>query len=190
MTVKLLGISGSLRAGSFNTALLRVAAQQAAAQGITLDVVTLQGIPLYDGDAETASGVPAAAEALKARVMASDGVILATPEYNSGVPAVLKNAIDWLSRPYTDIPKVFGGRPFAVAGATPSPGGTLMAQTAWLPTLRHLGTHVFTSGRLIIGKAHELVDADGNFVDDATVKAIGSFVNGFSLFATALRKKA
>jgi NAD(P)H-dependent FMN reductase len=112
----ILGISGSLRAGSYNTALLR-AAQALAAPGVTLEAVTLHGIPLYDGDVERRDGLPAAVLQLKQRIIASDGVLLVTPEYNSGIPGVFKNAIDWLSRPAADIPRVFGDRPFALAGA-------------------------------------------------------------------------
>ena len=129
--VKLLGISGSLRKGSFNTALLR-AAQRVAGPDIASEIATLDGVPLYNADDETATGIPPAVQALKARVMAADGVLVATPEYNSGVPGVLKNGIDWLSRPHTDISRVFAGRPFAVFGATPSGYGTALSQNAWL----------------------------------------------------------
>ena len=90
---RILGISGSLRKGSFNTALLR-AAQQVAGEGIELEAATLHGIPLYDGDAEAANGIPEAVSALKERIADSDGVLLVTPEYNNGVPGVFKNAID------------------------------------------------------------------------------------------------
>jgi len=81
----ILGISGSLRAGSFNTSLLR-AAQSLAGPGVQFDAATLHGIPLYDGDAEQRDGLPAAVIELKARVVASDGVLLCTPEYNNGIP--------------------------------------------------------------------------------------------------------
>lgn len=84
--VRILGISGSLRAGSFNTALLRVA-QELAVPGIELELATLHGIPLYDGDLEQREGLPQAVVALKERVLASDGLLLATPEYNNGIPA-------------------------------------------------------------------------------------------------------
>lgn len=84
--ITILGISGSLRAQSFNTALLR-AAQVAVAGRVQLDIATLHGIPLYDGDEEQAHGVPEAVLALRARALAADGVLLATPEYNNGIPA-------------------------------------------------------------------------------------------------------
>ena len=184
--MKLLGISGSLRKGSFNTALLR-AAQRSATGGVTFDVATLHGIPLYDGDLEAASGVPAAVEALKAKVIAADGVIIATPEYNSGIPGVLKNAFDWMSRPYTDIGKVFGGRPFALIGATPSGFGTLLAQTAWLPVLKHVGVDTWNGGRITVAKAHELLDANGEIQDAATLQQVAGFVQGFAHFVAGNR---
>src|SRR4051812_36451819 len=100
-----LGLSGSLRAASYNTALLRTAAGLMP-EGATLDIATPHGIPLYDGDAEAREGIPEAVQALKARLLAADALLLATPEYNNGVPGVLKNAIDWLSRPSSDIGRV------------------------------------------------------------------------------------
>lgn len=119
----LLGISGSLRKGSFNTALLRAAVDLMPA-GSTLELATLHEIPLYNGDLETREGIPDAVQTLKQRIKACDGVLLATPEYNNGIPGVLKNAIDWLSRPADGIPEVFGGRAFAVIGASPGGFGT------------------------------------------------------------------
>src|SRR3954469_19503988 len=112
-----LGLSGSLRAGSYNTALLRTAAGLMPA-GATLEIVTPHGIPLYDGDAEAREGIPAAVQALKGRLVAADALLLAPPEYNNGIPGVLKNVIDWLSRPASDIGRVFGNRPVAVVGAS------------------------------------------------------------------------
>lgn len=135
--MKILGISGSLRAGSFNTALLR-AAQAEVGDGVSLDVATLHGIPLYDGDLEQREGIPDAVAALKQRIVDSDAVLLSTPEYNNSIPGVFKNAIDWLSRPSDDIGRVFGDRPFAVIGASPGGFGTILAQNAWLPVLRTL----------------------------------------------------
>ena len=102
---KILGISGSLRAGSFNTRLLASAAK-AIPDGSSLEIGSIRGIPLYDGDLESASGLPESVQKLKAQVVACDGLLLVTPEYNNGIPGVFKNAIDWLSRPSSDIPKV------------------------------------------------------------------------------------
>ena len=178
----ILGISGSLRAGSFNTALLR-AAQSLAGPGVQFDAATLHGIPLYDGDAEQRDGLPAAVIELKARVVASDGVLLCTPEYNNGIPGVFKNAIDWLSRPSEDIPRVFGDRPFAVIGASPGGFGTVLAQSAWLPVLRTLRVRYWSGGRLLLSRAHQLMDANGELADAAARKQLEGFVQDFARFA-------
>lgn len=179
--VKILGISGSLRSRSFNTALLR-AAQQTTGEDIQLDAATLHGVPLYDGDVEQRDGLPAAVSELKERVVASDGVLLCTPEYNNGIPGVFKNAIDWLSRPSDDIPRVFGDRPFAVIGASPGGFGTILAQNAWLPVLRTLKVRYWSGGRLQVSRAHTLMNAEGELSDEATRKLIGDFVQGFARF--------
>jgi chromate reductase len=176
---RLLGISGSLRKGSYNTALLR-AARERLPEGTTLDVVTLHGIPLYDGDVEAASGVPDAVNALKQQVVASDGVLLATPEYNNGIPGVLKNAIDWLSRPPDDIARVFHGRPFALLGASPGGFGTILAQNAWLPVLRTLRAAFWSEGRLMVSRAGKAFDAQGRLQDEAALDQLTRFIEGFT----------
>lgn len=182
----LLGISGSLRAQSFNTTLLR-AAQSLAPPGVTLEAATLHGIPLYDGDVEQRDGIPTAVAELKERIVASDGVLLVTPEYNNGVPGVFKNAIDWLSRPAADIPRVFGNRPFALIGASPGGFGTILAQNGWLPVLRTLGTRYWSGGRLMVSRAHQAFDENGAIRDEALRKQLGDFVRGFAQFAGASR---
>ena len=181
---RLLGITGSLRAGSFNTALLR-AAQQVAGDGIALEMATLHGIPLYDGDAEARAGEPAAVAALKRQILASDGVLLVTPEYNNGIPGVFKNAIDWLSRtsPVGNIPSVFGGRPFALIGASPGGFGTILSQNHWLPVLKTLGVQLWAGNRLMVSRAGSVFDADGNLVDDKVREQLAGFVQGFAAFA-------
>ena len=184
--VQLLGISGSLRAGSFNTALLR-AARQVAGDGIELDVATLHGIPLYDADLEARDGLPAAVSALKDRLVASDGVLLVTPEYNNGIPGVFKNAIDWLSRPADDIPRVFGGRPFALAGASPGGFGTILSQAHWLPVLKTLGVDLWAGGRLLASRSGSLFDADGMLVDEKLRAQLAGFVQGFAGYVAGKR---
>ncbi len=179
--VRILGISGSLRERSFNTALLR-AAQELAGDDVQFEVATLHGIPLYDGDVEQRDGLPAAVVELKERIAAADGVLLGTPEYNNGIPGVFKNAIDWLSRPSGDIARVFGDRPFAVVGASPGGFGTVLAQAAWLPVLRTLKVRYWSGGRLQVSRANTLMDADGELVDEATRKQLGEFVQGFARF--------
>lgn len=176
---KIIGISGSLRAGSYNTALLR-AGQAEAGDGVSLEVVTLHGIPLYDADLEAREGVPEAVEMLKNRIASSDGLLLATPEYNNGIPGVFKNAIDWLSRPPSDISKVFAGRTVALIGATPGGFGTILAQNHWLPVLRTLNLRHWTGGRLMVARAHGLFDDNGELTDEDTRERLREFLRGFA----------
>jgi NAD(P)H-dependent FMN reductase len=181
---KILGISGSLRAGSFNTRLLASAAK-AIPDGSSLEIGSIRGIPLYDGDLESASGLPESVQKLKAQVVACDGLLLVTPEYNNGIPGVFKNAIDWLSRPSSDIPKVFGNRPVAVIGASPGGFGTILAQNAWLPVLRTLGTRPWFGGRLLVSRASKVFDQSGDMADDAMQTQLRHFMRGFADFVQA-----
>ena len=177
---RLLGISGSLRSGSFNTSLLR-AASALVPDGTTLDVATLHGIPLYDGDVER-QGIPPEVSALKQRVIASDGVLLVTPEYNNSIPGVFKNAIDWLSRPPDDIGRVFRGRPFGLVGVSPGGFGTILSQNAWLSVLRTLGVRHWTEGRLLVSKAGQVFEADGTLKDAAIKDQLTRYIAGFVAF--------
>lgn len=179
---RILGISGSLRAGSFNTALLR-AAQASAGDGIAFEMATLHGIPLYDGDVESSKGIPEAVSSLKDRIAASDGVLLVTPEYNNGMPGVFKNAIDWCSRPPEDAERVFAGRPFALIGASPSAFGTILSQANWLPVLKTLKTELWSGAKLYVSRAGQAFDADGGLSDEKVRKQLADFVRGFAEFA-------
>ena len=181
---QLLGLSGSLRSGSFNTTLLRAAARLMPEES-ALRVATIHGIPLYDGDAETATGSPAAVVTLKEAVAAADGLLLATPEYNNGIPGAFKNAIDWLSRPPADIGRIFGGKPVAIVGASPGGFGTILAQTAWLPVLRALGTTPWFGGRLFVAQAQTKFDAAGALTDAVLERQLRDFLQGFVAFVRA-----
>lgn len=178
----LLGISGSLRRGSYNTALLRALAELAPSS-VTFEQATLHGIPLYDGDVEAESGIPPAVAALKEKIARATGVILVTPEYNSSIPGVFKNAIDWLSRPGSDVPRVFGGRPVALVGASPGRLGTVLSQTAWLPVLRALGTRIWDGPRTLVSSAGQVFDESGKLTDDRARKQLSDFIDDFSKFA-------
>lgn len=179
---RIIGISGSLRAGSYNTALLRTAAGLMP-PGATLEIASIHGIPLYDGDVELNEGIPAAVELLKSQIAASDGLLIVTPEYNNSMPGVLKNAIDWLTRPATDIKKVFGDRPIAVIGASPGGFGTILAQEAWLPVLRTLGTRPWFGGRLMVSRAGAVFNEAGEMVDDKVREQLQKYLGGFAEFA-------
>lgn len=176
---RILALSGSLRAGSYNTALAR-AAQTLAPEGVAIEVATLHGVPLYDGDAEAKDGIPAAVLALKAQILAAEGLLLVTPEYNNGVPGVFKNGIDWLSR--ADMRTVFAGRPVGLMGASPGGFGTLLSQTAWLPVLRGLGTLYYSGASMMLSRAHMAIGADGQLADEAARKALSAYLAGFAAF--------
>lgn len=186
--IKLLGISGSLRAQSFNTALLR-AAQAATHDDCQLDTATLHGIPLYDGDEEQQHGTPKAVQAMKERILAADGLLLSTPEYNNGVPGVFKNAVDWLSRPTPNMPDVFRDRPVAVIGASPGGFGTILAQNHWLPVLRTLGVRYWSGGRLMVSRASAVFDAEGSLKDEAIQRQLSEFLQGFATFTASWTRK-
>jgi NAD(P)H-dependent FMN reductase len=178
----LIGVSGSLRRGSLNAALLRAAAGLMP-EGAGLRIGTIRGIPLYDADAEAADGIPQPVRALKDAIAASDGLVLVTPEYNNSIPGVFKNAIDWLSRPPADIERVFGGKPVALVGASPGGFGTILGQNAWLPVLRTLGAELWSEGRLLVSRAQGAFDESGALTDAALKERLRDFLHGFVAFA-------
>lgn len=177
---KILGISGSLRRGSHNSALLRAAARLMP-EDATLEIANIRGIPLYDGDIE-AQGIPPSVSQLKEAIIAADGVLLCTPEYNNSIPGVFKNTIDWLSRPAADSRRVFGGRRFAVIGASPGGFGTIMSQAAWLPVLRTLGTQTWFGGRLMVSRAGNVFDESGVLKDHTVEELLKQFLAGYVSF--------
>jgi NAD(P)H-dependent FMN reductase len=174
----IVGIGGSLRSGSFNAALL-ASARSLADEGDEIAIHSIRGIPLYDGDVEAATGIPPQVEALKDAIRQADGLLLATPEYNNSIPGVFKNAIDWLSRPAADIPRVFGGKPVALIGASPGGFGTILSQNAWLPVLRTLGTELWTGRRLMVSRADAAFDGAGTLVDPDARRHLARFVKDF-----------
>ncbi|MBR0681591.1 NAD(P)H-dependent oxidoreductase [Roseomonas eburnea] len=182
--MKMIGLSGSLRGASLNTALLRAAARSMP-DGATLEVETIHGIPLYDGDLEAAEGIPARVAELKERIAAADALLLVTPEYNNSIPGAFKNAIDWLSRPPADIRRVFGARPVALIGASPGGFGTILAQNAWLPVLRTLGMDLWAGGRLMLSRAQGVFGADGALTDATAEKQLRAFLQGFVAFVAS-----
>lgn len=164
--MKILAISGALRKGSTNTALLRAVAGQAPS-GMEFEIATLHGIPLYDGDDEDANGKPETVSVLDKRIRAADGVIIATPEYNFSVPGVLKNATDWLSR---------GSAPFkwkrvGVMGASGGPIGTARSQYHLRQNLQALEAIVMPKPEIFLADSAHKFAEDGT-INDATVRKI------------------
>ncbi len=183
---RIIGISGSLRQGSYNAALLRNAAELVPA-GCTLEIASINDIPLYDGDLESKNGIPAPVTALKDRVAATDGLLLVTPEYNNSIPGVFKNAIDWMTRPASDIARVFGERPVGLIGVTPGGMGTTFSQTAWLPILRTLGTRPFFGKTLYVSGATKVFDAEGRLTDAALRERLRVYMEQFAAFVASTR---
>jgi len=177
----IVGLSGSLRAGSFNTALLH-AAVGLMPKGAQLLAKTIHGIPLYDGDVEATNGIPATVQELGDAIANSDGLLLVTPEYNNSIPGPFKNAIDWLSRIEDGPRPVFTAKPVAVIGASPGGFGTLLSQNAWLTVLRTLETRPWFGGRLLVSRAGGLFNADGQLTDEGTKKKLSEFLQGFVLY--------
>jgi chromate reductase, NAD(P)H dehydrogenase (quinone) len=179
--VKIVGISGSLRSGSLNAALLR-AAVELAPKDTEIEIGSISGIPLYNADLEAAEGIPPGVTALKEAVAGADGLLLVTPEYNNGIPGVFKNAIDWMSRPPRDIGRVFGGRPVGLIGASPGGFGTILAQNAWLPVLRTLGTDPWFGMKLMVSRAGSAFD-DGRLASEEVRGQLAKYLAGFAAYA-------
>ena len=162
--VRVLGIAGSLRSGSYNRALVR-AAQELAPDGVEVESFDLRGVPLYDGDLE-AEGDPEAVAALKAAIRDADALLLVSPEYNHGTTGVLKNALDWASRPALASP--LGGKLVATAGASTGMGATARAQEQLRHALAFPRAVVLPEPQLKVPQAYAKFDGDGRLTDERT----------------------
>lgn len=161
--MNIIAISGSLRKDSFNTALLRNL-QGLAPAGMEISITDISALPLYDQDAEAA--FPEAAQVLKDAIAKADGIIIATPEYNRSIPGVLKNAIDWASRPYGQ--NSFSRKPVLVAGVSVGKIGTAVAQSHLKQIMVYLDADVIGQPELYFGPAQEMFDSEGNISQDST----------------------
>ena len=166
--MRLLAISGSLRADSHNSRLLRIAAEEAPA-GVDIEVYDgLAGIPPYDEDQDTGRG-PAPVLELRELIAASDGLIFATPEFNSSIPGVLKNAIDWASRPRATTP--LAGKPAAVMGASTGHFGAVWAQAELKKVLGSTGARI-VDAEVSLALADDAFDSQGRLRDGQTLDAV------------------
>jgi chromate reductase len=173
---RILGISGSLRERSYNRALLQ-AARELAPNGVEIEEFDLASIPLYDPDVE-AAGDPEPVAALREAVRNADALLFATPEYNRGTSGVLKNAIDWLSRPA--MASVLRWKPVAVMGASTGRGGTRRAQQQVRDALLFPGALVLDEPEVAVPLAWEHFDEDGRLVDDRIREAIRALLEGLA----------
>ncbi len=162
--IHVLGISGSLRDGSYNTALLRTAAELLP-EGMVLEITDLEGIPMFDPDNE--HPMPGSVQRLRERISAADAVLIATPEYNSSLSGAMKNALDWASRS-PNAP--FAGKPVALVGASTGMLGTARAQLQARQVLTHIGALVLPKPEVLIPRAAEAFDADGSLASETSRK--------------------
>lgn len=181
--LRIAGIAGSLRAGSYNRGLLR-AAVELAPDGMAIAPFDLIDVPLYNGDVE-AAGDPSGVSALKAAIRGADGILFVTPEYNHGVPGVMKNAIDWASRPPRDA--VLSGKPVALIGASPGMTGTARGQSQMRQAFEFTNSYCMPQPELLVFRAHEKFDEEGKLTDDVTRAYLGKFLAAFALWVERFR---
>ncbi|MFZ5625491.1 MAG: NADPH-dependent FMN reductase [Gemmatimonadota bacterium] len=180
---RVLGIAGSLRRESFNRKLLAACIDLAPPE-LHLTPYDISPIPLYNGDVET-EGIPGPVQAFRDAIAAADALLFCTPEYNSGTPGVLKNAIDWASRPPRGQP--FHGKPAAIAGATTGLWGTARSQVQLRQTLTHLGALVLPTPNVFVAQAPSRFGPDGRLVDEPTREAVSAFLAAYVAFLSRMR---
>ena len=185
-SMRILGFAGSLRQGSYNRALLR-AAQELSPKGMIIDTFDLAPIPVYNADVE-AQGDPEPVAAFKRAISQADGVLIATPEYNHGVPGVTKNAIDWASRPPRGA--VLNGKPVGVFGASPGITGTARGQSQLRQAFEFTNSYAMPQPELLVFRAHEKFDAQGRLTDEPTRGLLRQFLEAFAAWVTRLKEPA
>lgn len=172
----IIAISGSLRVQSYNTMLLNTL-KAMAADDLNVEIVSLKGIPVYDGDDEDATGVPQIVQDLAEKIRAADGVLISTPEYNFSIPGGLKNATDWISRVKN---QPFKDKRVGIVGAAQSPVGTARAQYPLRQNLIGLETLTMNKPELFVSLAQNKFDASGNMTDEDSKKFFQMWLDAFS----------
>jgi chromate reductase len=173
-TTKILGIVGSLRKASVNKKLME-AFKQAAPEGVTVEIADISMLPLYNEELE--ANFPEAAKALKAKIREADGIIIATPEYNRSIPGVLKNSIDWTSRPYGD--SAWDGKLVVTVGASPGNVGTAVAQSHLKETLVYLNATIVGQPEFYLGGAYGKFGENGALTDAKTKEFVAKLLETF-----------
>ncbi|HEU4621883.1 MAG TPA: NAD(P)H-dependent oxidoreductase [Burkholderiaceae bacterium] len=182
-TFRILGIPGSLRAGSYNRAALE-AARELAPTGVSVDIYTLDDIPIYHGDHE--QPLPEPVVRFKQAIREADALLFATPEYNYSIPGMLKNAIDWATRPSGD--NAFAGKAAAIMGASPSLLGTARAQYHLRQVFVYLDVHAINKPEVMIGQAAQRFDANNRLTDEKTRALIAQMLTSLVDFARTLKR--
>jgi len=182
--LNVLGLCGSLRQASYNMAALRAAQALAPGAGIQIDIADISDLPPYNEDVY-AQGFPAPVERLRSQIRAADALLFVTPEYNYSMPGVLKNAIDWASRPPE---QPFAGKPAAIMGASPGALGSARAQYHLRQTLVFLDVHPLNKPEVMIGSAHERFDAQGQLIHESTREYIGKLLAALAAWTQRLAR--
>jgi len=182
MALMILGVAGSLRRASYNRAALR-AAQSLTPEGARLEISDIDGVPLFNQDQEREP--PAAVVELKRRVRAADAILFATPEYNHSFPGVLKNIIDWASRPFGE--SAWAGKPVAVIGCSSGVAGTARAQAHLRQVFVTLDMPALNQPQVLIANAAQKFDAEGNLTDEATKALIRQLLQNLAAWTRKLR---
>jgi chromate reductase len=181
--VRILGVAGSLRRASYNRALLR-AAVELAPSGITLTAFDLIDLPLYNGDVE-AGGDPPSVAAFKQAIGEADAVLFVTPEYNHGVPGVMKNAVDWASRPPRSA--VLDRKPVGIIGASPGMTGSARGQSQLRQAFEFTNSYCMPQPEILVFRAHEKFDPEGRLTDESTATHLRAYLEALAAWALRFR---
>ncbi len=181
--ISILAFGGSLRKGSYNKALLRVA-QELAPEDAQMEIFDIAPIPLYNQDLE--NDMPQVVRAFKEKIRAADALLIATPEYNYSIPGFLKNAIDWASRPSGD--NVFNGKPVALMGASVGTLGTARAQYHLRQSCVFLNMHPLNQPEVMVPLAQEKIDKDGKVTDQKTREKIRELLESLVAWTRRLKR--
>lgn len=183
--MKIVALVGSLSKNSLNRRLFRAIERQAPSD-LTIEELDISSLPLINLDLIDGVEMPQPVEQLKEAIASANALLIVTPEHNASIPAPLKNAIDWASRPQDDMPRVYGGKLVAICGATPGRSGTANAQSSLVPVFNAVGCAVWQPGRpLQISRAGGTFDTEGNIDDPEIEAAVADFARDF--FSTVTR---
>ena len=183
--IKILGFAGSLRKGSYNRAVLRSAAELVP-QNAELEIFDLEGIPVFNQDME--NSLPGRVREFKDKIRAADAILIATPEYNHSMPGMLKNALDWASRPSGD--NSFEGKPVAIMSASPSTMGGISAQWSLRQVFVSLDMHPINKPEIVIANVSKKLDANGRLIDEDTREHVGKMLGALVKWAMKLKAES